>query len=59
MAKQTGNTPTVIPAREVKQILTWVRREMKQELEDLCDKNVRFMKIDYEIGRFLRKYNMI
>jgi len=59
MAKKQRYKFLAIEPSEVKEILTWVRREIKAELEDLCDENVRFMKIEYEIGRFLRKYNLI
>lgn len=44
---------------EVANFLTWLLEEIKAELEDLCNSNVRLIKIKYEAERLLKKYDIV
>lgn len=59
MATPKDTMPKVIDAKEVKKLLTWVRREVKAEQENVLGESTRLIKIEYEIDRVLRKYSLI
>lgn len=44
---------------DVAEFLTWLLKEVKQEIEDMCDENVRMSAIVYEAKRLLKKYDIV
>lgn len=43
----------------VAEFLTWLLKEIRAEIEDICDENVRMSAIKYEVKKLLRKYDIV